>query len=123
MDLSELIILYSLVLMLPATMVLFGLIFMYRPPKSINWTYGYRTRGSTGSQEAWDFAHAHFGRLWTYLGAAMLPASIAATVLMQGTNIWTAVLILLIIQTAIMMAPIMLTEWALKNRIDDQLNL
>jgi len=124
MDLSELILAYSLVLMLPVMMVPFGLVFRYRPPKSINQAYGHRTGRSTESQEAWDFAHAHFGRLWMNLGTVMLPASAAAAVLMRSTDsIWTAVLILMIIQTVIMTAPILLTEKALKERPRDRFNL
>lgn len=56
-------------LLIPLAMVGFGAVFLRWPPKEINGAYGYRTARSMASQEAWDFAHAYFGRLWKWTGA------------------------------------------------------
>ena len=55
-------------LLVPAVMALFGWIFLRRPPKSINSVYGYRTRRSMASPEAWAFAHRACGRVWLRWG-------------------------------------------------------
>ena len=55
-------------LLVPAVMVLFGRVFLRRPPKSINSVYGYRTKRSMASPEAWKFAHETCGRLWLRWG-------------------------------------------------------
>ncbi|MEW6522021.1 MAG: hypothetical protein AB1445_00375 [Bacillota bacterium] len=36
-------------LVIPAVMVVFGLLFLTRPPRRINWVYGYRTSRSMKS--------------------------------------------------------------------------
>lgn len=57
-------------LLIPAVMLLLGRRFLTKPPRTINSTYGYRTRRSMKSQAAWDFAHRTCGRLWSRLGLA-----------------------------------------------------
>ena len=54
--------------LLPATMVLFGILFIKRPPQDINSVFGYRTRRSSQSKAAWDFAHRCSGRFWLFGG-------------------------------------------------------
>ena len=51
-------------LLLPLSMMAFGKLFLVRPPKEINCVFGYRTRRSMSSPEAWAFAHGFCGRLW-----------------------------------------------------------
>ena len=44
--------------------------FAARPPKKINHIYGYRTRRSRKSQEAWDFAQEHSAgemKMWSVI--------------------------------------------------------
>lgn len=64
--------------LVPATMVVIGLVWRKRPPRKINWIYGYRTTWSMKSQETWDFAHRHFSRIWLNTGVPLWLASITA---------------------------------------------
>lgn len=41
-------------LMIPVLMIVFGKVFIKNPPKTRNGIYGYRTRRSRKSQDAWD---------------------------------------------------------------------
>ena len=59
-------------LLIPILMILIGFMFIKKPPKNINIWYGYRTKMSMKSQEAWDFAHKMCGRLWIKLGILIL---------------------------------------------------
>ena len=69
-------------MLIPAMMIFFGIRFRRSAPKKINRFFGFRTGRSMSSQDAWDFAHRHLGRLWPPVGwvtlvcsaAAMLPA-------------------------------------------------
>ena len=49
--------------LLPLIMVVFGKLFQHCP-EEINSVFGYRTRRSMASQEAWNFAHHACGKLW-----------------------------------------------------------
>ena len=71
-------------LLIPATMIVFGVIFIRRPPRNINMIYGYRTARSAKSRETWEFAHRYHGRLLLWMGIALLPPSLAVTALFAG---------------------------------------
>ena len=43
--------------LLAMTPLIAGLILKMHPPKNINKIYGFRTKLSTSSQEAWDYSH------------------------------------------------------------------
>jgi uncharacterized membrane protein len=53
-----------------------GLILWFKPPKKINSIYGYRTKRSMQSQEAWDYAQTESGKQLVYLGLAYLSTSV-----------------------------------------------
>ena len=55
-------------LLIPATMLFFGYRWQKKPPHKINSAYGYRTRRSMSSKNAWDFAHKYCGRTWVKFG-------------------------------------------------------
>jgi uncharacterized membrane protein len=55
-------------LIIPVTMIIVGLVYKKHPPKKINRLHGYRTEQSMKSQEAWDYAHKHFFKLWFTIG-------------------------------------------------------
>lgn len=65
----------------PLIMVITGMVFIKRPPKE-NSMYGYYTKRSTQSPEAWKFANEYLGRLWLVAGLIMLPLSAAVMVLL-----------------------------------------
>ncbi|VEJ35943.1 Predicted integral membrane protein [Aedoeadaptatus ivorii] len=52
------------VLLVPIIMIVFGWLLYARGPKEINPTYGYRTKRSMKSPEAWQFAQKFFGKIW-----------------------------------------------------------
>ena len=62
---------FLLINLIPAMIIFFGHVFIYKPPKSINFAYGYRTKRSTASKKAWAFAHRVCGALW-YKGGIFL---------------------------------------------------
>lgn len=109
-------------LLIPVMMILFGWIFMKKPPKNINGFYGYRTPRSTRNQDTWDFAHKYHGKIWFTWGVILLPVSIMAMLLVYGKEIdtignWGG--ILCYIQLVPMVGSILLTERALKQRFDN----
>lgn len=52
-----------------------GIIMYLKPPKKINQIYGYRTKRSMASQEAWDFSQPLAGKQMVYFGLAYLSTS------------------------------------------------
>lgn len=73
-------------LIIPVTMIVLGLVFKYKPPKKINWVYGYRTTRSMKSQKAWDYAHNRMGVLWLKIGSVLLIAYICSKLFMPITK-------------------------------------
>ena len=109
-------------LLLPGIMVLFGQVFLRRPPQQINGVYGYRTRRSMASQAAWDFAHRTCGRLWFAWGLVLLPVSAALMLPVLGraedvVGLWGTVLVVL--QLVLLFLTLGLTERALKRHFDE----
>ena len=109
-------------LLLPGVMVLFGQVFLRRPPQQINGVYGYRTRRSMASQAAWDFAHRTCGRLWFAWGLVLLPVSAALMLPVLGraeavVGLWGTVLVVL--QLVLLFLTLGLTAGALKRHFDE----
>jgi len=52
------------ILLLPVTMIYFGLRWLKNPSKSINPVWGYKTTWSMKTQDTWDYAHRYAGRIW-----------------------------------------------------------
>ena len=71
-------------LLIPLCMIIVGGIFWKKPPQNRNAVYGYRTKRSMASQEAWDFAHRYAGRLWLLLGVVTLVVTILAMLNSRG---------------------------------------
>ncbi|MBR3762548.1 MAG: SdpI family protein [Lachnospiraceae bacterium] len=110
-------------LLIPAAMLGFGWVFLHKPPKTINWGYGYRTERSTKSQEAWDFAHQYAGTLWFKWGKWLLMLTIVAMLLVIGRDkdvIGTVGSVLCIIQLVPLIYVIVPTERALKRNFDSK---
>ncbi len=109
-------------LLIPLTMICFGTRFTRRPPGRINAVYGYRTRRSMKNADTWRFAHGYFGRLWKIIGWVLLPLSVIAMlpVLGKGEEAvgWTGASLMLV-QMAVLIAPVFATERALKNQFDE----
>ena len=108
-------------LLIPAMMLLLGRRFLTKQPRTINGTYGYRTRRSMKSQAAWDFAHRTCGRLWSRLGLVMLPLSTLVMLPVLGADTGTVGLwcgAVALVQTAVLLGSIFPVERALKKEFD-----
>lgn len=46
--------------------------FKFKPPKNINWFYGFRTKLSMKTQQHWDYAHQISGQLFMKFGFLLL---------------------------------------------------
>lgn len=105
-------------LLIPVVMVIFGLIFLRKPPKDINDLYGYRTPRSKASREAWDFAHRYLGKLWLRVGAVLAIATVPLMLPCLGGDVDFVGLyggILCLVECVVMILPIIPTERALKK--------
>ena len=110
------------VLLMPITMVGFGLVFMKNPPKRINDFYGYRTKRSMKNQDTWIFAHHFFGKSLLICGLVCVPLSLVPMCLVvdKGKDlIGMTGLIVVCLQAILMLTPIILTEKALKKNYDE----
>lgn len=110
-------------LLVPAVMILFGRIFMKKPPKEINAAYGYRTRMSMKNKDTWEFAHHYFGKIWYQWGCVLLPASIAVMLPVLGKNedtVGSLGAAVSFVQILFLIGAIYPTEKALKSVFDKE---
>lgn len=106
-------------LIIPCMMLVMGLYYLKRPPKTINWLHGYRTRRSMKNQETWDFAHQYSGKLWFRCGSVMLLVTVLAMIYFYGYNendVKTYGGAICAVQCLVMLAAMMPTERALKRK-------
>lgn len=59
-------------LVAPATLMVLGLFYKFRPPREINRISGYRTSRSMRSQQAWDYAQKRVADTFPLLGGVLL---------------------------------------------------
>ncbi len=101
------------VLMIPATLILLGLIMWHHPPR-INNLYGYRTRRSMSSPTMWREAQPFAGRMLVLAGLTGLAFAILVFLLMgRGA---AAILVAVSIQTMALIGIIPLTERHLSRK-------
>ena len=108
-------------LIIPLTMISFGRYFLIRPSKRNNGIFGYRTARSAMNEDTWAFAHHYCGRLWALSGALLLVFSPLAMVPVMEMNMDTVGLyggILSLIQAAVLLGSVLVTERALKRTFD-----
>ena len=109
-------------LIAPVFMVLFGRLFLKNPPKERNGWYGYRTRRSGLSQEAWDFAQRYMGEVWYKVGWGLVLFAVlgqALTLLaptMGAMCMWS--MAPMTVEIIVMLASIIPVERALKRNFD-----
>lgn len=83
------IILFICYMIVPLTMLGFGVWMRCRPPKEINGVFGYRTRMSMKNDETWRFAHEKCGRIWTWTGLVLVILSVAVSVFLWINGVET----------------------------------
>ncbi len=93
-------------IIVPLTMVGFGLLFSKSPPRNINYAFGYRTSLSMRSQATWDYAHRICGKIWFRVGLIILPLSVVPLIFVWGTSINTISITGLIV-CAVQLVPLM----------------
>ena len=69
------------VLVGPVALLIFGLLYLLRPAKEANYSFGFRTYFGMGSQEAWRFSQKIAGMLFTAIGGMMLLAMVIVVIL------------------------------------------
>lgn len=108
-------------ILVPITALVLGIVFVKKPPRSINSIYGYRTDYSMKNQDTWDFAHKYIGRIWIVLGGVLSVLFVATSILVYVflkeyfDNICG---LLCLLGTAGLIVPIIPTEIALKKNFD-----
>ncbi len=116
---------FTMNLLIPLTMIIFGKYFSKNAPENINGFFGYRTPMSTRNKETWAFAHNYCGRIWIYMGSILLLISVVGMLLLIGkekNSISNYSLVLTSIQMFFLLSPIIPTELALRKKIDIQGN-
>ena len=63
--------------LIPALMLLFGLVFWKTPSDKVDKWYGYRTKRALKSKEAYVFAQVRMGRIWAAASIPMAAATLA----------------------------------------------
>lgn len=117
--------LYTLLslLLIPAAMLGIGVSWKKHPPRRINGLYGYRTRRSSSSQAAWDFAQAYCGAIFLRWGGVMSVVTVAACVLIWRQSwFYEAVFALSMAQCAVLLLSILPVERALRAKFDEHGN-
>lgn len=108
-------------LLFPGIMLVMGRVFTKSAPKEINCFYGYRTNMSMKNKDTWEFAHKFLGKLWFRLGWLLLPVTVIPMLFVMGKSedtIGTVGTIVSFVDLALLMAPIIPTERALRKNFD-----
>ena len=105
----------------PLAMLVLGRRFMQGGPERMHGAFGYRTRRSMQSREAWDFAHRHAGRRWWAWGWVLLAAACCVFWALTGREaavIGAAGAVVTGAELAVWLSTCISTEQALKRRFD-----
>ena len=106
-------------LLIPMAMLSGGVLYLMKPPQRTVWMYGYRTKRSMSSQETWEFAQEHCGKIYCRFGIGMLVGAVVSLLFVWGKNRATVGLTGTVIGTVeglIMLYTLLPTERALKQR-------
>ncbi|MGI6193235.1 MAG: SdpI family protein [Christensenellales bacterium] len=118
------ILLIAFLLFIPLIFLAVGLLFRKHPPKEVNWAFGYRTRRSCASQQAWDFAHAYFAKVALRMGAVLLVATGAAIavsmIVASFEGLKTAALYIEAAQLVSLWVPVFIVERKLRREFDEE---
>ncbi len=112
-------------LMIPAVMMIFGVIFSKKAPDEINSLYGYRTAMSMKNRDTWEFAHKCIGKVWLIGGVVLLLPTIAAMAMVfahSETLVSAVGLGATFAQLAVMLLSIIPVEIALHKTFDQDGN-
>ena len=114
--------------LLPLTMLIFGILTKFNIPKHPNAFFGYRTALSQKNDETWRFAHEYFGKIWRWAGAALLLVSLGVylgfiSVTKNDDEASSVIgLVLMMVNLGVLIGTIFPTEAALKRTFDNSGN-
>lgn len=63
------------VFIIPLSFLIIGIVFLVRPPKEVNYLFGYRTRMSMINDKTWAFAHKLCGKYFIIIASVSLVLS------------------------------------------------
>lgn len=106
-------------MLVPVVTMFAGWMLKRYPPKTRNGVYGYRTRRSSSSRQAWDYAQRRSGALMLRLGLYALVASPLLTWLLPVWDLVTRATIVPLVQVALLFVPIIMVERELKQQFND----
>lgn len=112
-------------ILIPLTMIVFGIYFMKIAPQKINAVFGYRTNMSMKNRNTWEFAHKYCGKLWFLCGIVLLPVSVFVMLFVIKEEINTIGItggIVSIVQIITFVCTLFPTEAALKKKFDQHGN-
>ncbi len=112
-------------LFIPLLMLFVAIIFLKKTPNSINPVYGYRSRRSMKSPEAWRFAHYLCAKIWLFASLILLPLTILSMLLVLNKSediVGLVGTITLYVQLAVIVLSIIPVEIALKRNFDENGN-
>lgn len=100
-------------LLIPLTMLIFGIVFYVHPPMMINRFYGYRTLRSMKDETSWHLAHKLIAKLWTWLGIISITITLIIMIILINSAINKLLIVMIIlcfVQLCIMITPIFFVE-------------
>lgn len=112
-------------LSVPVIMIVFGILFSKRAPKTINTVFGYRSEMSMKNRETWEFAHRLCGKIWTRSGMLLAPLSLVVMLFCFGKEkavVGNFGLALMFVQLVVLIGSIFPVESALKKTFDSDGN-
>ncbi len=112
----------TMTMIIPVIMIIIGIVFAKRYPAKINHISGYRTRMSMKNMDTWKYAHQVFSRLWFRCGIVLLPVTMICMLFFIGRSIDVISyggLLITMIQLAVMILTIPVTEHALHQRFHE----
>ena len=112
-------------LIIPLIMLIFSIIFLKKAPDKINPVYGYRSRRSMKSKEAWKFAHYLCAKIWLIASIILLTLTAVAMLLVINKSenvIGTVGQIVTYSQLAVIVLSIIPVEVSLKRNFDENGN-
>lgn len=109
-------------LLIPFTMIIFGILYSKKAPKKINYVSGYRTVRSMKNKDTWMFAHHYVGKLWKIIGIVITPLTFVAMLFLYDRSvdcIGICGTIISGVQLVIVIGSIFPVEAALKRTFDE----
>ena len=91
----------------PVLLIVFGGIYLLRPPAEANHRFGFRTYFGMGSVEAWQYAQRIAGLAFGGLGALLLIVMIVVVICMEKQDVFrmaNTALVCLLVQTGLALA-------------------